>query len=82
TLPEENDALQKRIKDASAYFIKQLDELQQYILKSTAVTDSKQDAKSYNENLKEVFSLVAEKKHLLAGFTEGFSVENYYHPLQ
>lgn len=76
--PEENAALQKRTKDASAYFVKELGELLQFISKSPAVTDSKMQAKNYNEALKDVFVLVAEKKHLLQGFINGFSIENYY----
>lgn len=78
-LPEENPSLQKRTKDAAAYFVKELEVLLQLISKSPAVTDSKMQAKNYNEALKDVFITVAEKKHLLNGFTDGFSIEKYYH---
>jgi hypothetical protein len=76
--PEENTALQKRTQDASGYFVNALNELLQFIVKSPAVTDSKMQAKNYNEALKDVFTLIAEKKHLLQGFMSGFSIENYY----
>ncbi len=79
TIPEENQMLQKRTKDAAGYFVKELDQLLQFISKSPAVTDSKMQAKNYNEALKDVFIAVAEKKHLMAGFIDGFSIEKYYH---
>ncbi len=78
-LPEENQSLQKRLKDAVVYFVKQLDQLLQFISKSPAVTDSKLQAKNYNEALKDVFVAVAEKKHLMNGFVNGFSIEKYYY---
>jgi hypothetical protein len=78
-IPEENQVLQKRTKDAAGYYVKELDQLLQFISKSPAVTDSKMQAKNYNEALKDVFVAVAEKKHLMTGFVEGFSIEKYYH---
>jgi hypothetical protein len=78
SLPEENVSLQQRLSAASAYFIKQLDEIIDFIKQSPAATDSKQHAKAYNDLLKDVFVLLAEKKHLLNCCVEKFSINNYY----
>ncbi len=78
TLPEENHFLQKKIKDAAEWFVTQLENIIQYILTSPADTDSKQHAKVYNEGLKDVFTLLAEKKHLLQSCTTAFTIKNYY----
>jgi len=77
-LPEENSQLQQRLTAASDYFISQLEEVMQFISKSPATTDSKQYAKAYNESLKEVFALLAEKKHLLHSCRSQFAVDKYY----
>jgi len=77
-LPEENQQLQQRLTAASDYFTKQVDEIITYIRQSPAITDSKQHAKAYNDQLKEVFVLLSEKKHLLQCCLENFSVINYY----
>jgi hypothetical protein len=77
-LPEENNLLQKRLTEASAYFISQTDEIIQFIFTSPAITDSKQHAKAYNDSLKEVYALLAEKKHLLHCCQSNFTIDNYY----
>ncbi len=77
-LPEENNTIQQRLHSAADYFIKQLDELIETLRQSPASTDSKMHAKAYNDNLKEVFVLLAEKKHLLQSCMESFSVNRYY----
>lgn len=77
-LPEENKNLLQRTYAAADYFIKQLDEIILFIMQSPAVTDSKQHAKAYNDALKDVFVLMAEKKHLMQCCVPSFSVNNYY----
>jgi hypothetical protein len=77
-LPEADDVVVKRAADAAGYFIKQLDEIIDYIKQSPAVTDSRQHAKAYNDALKELFVLLAEKKHLLNSCLPKFSISNYY----
>jgi hypothetical protein len=76
--PEENKALQDRTKDAVVFFVRELSDLLSFISSSPAITDSKVLAKSYNDILREVFTFTGEKKHLLEGFTGGFSIEQYY----
>ncbi len=77
-LPEENDQLQQRTAAAAYYFIQQLDELVTFIKQSPATTDSKQHAKTYNDALKEIFVLLAEKKHLMHCCRDRFTVNAYY----
>ena len=78
TLPEENIHVLQRAAAAADYFTKQIDEIIEIIKKSPATTDSKQHAKAYNDAIKEVFVLLAEKKHLMLSCMEKFSVDNYY----
>lgn len=78
TLPEENEPLQKRVKNASVFFTNEMNGLLQIISASPAVTDSKMQAKNYNDLLKDIFILTAEKNHLLQGFVNGFSIDKYY----
>ncbi len=77
-LPEQNNLLQERLAAASDYFINQTGEIIQIIFSSPAITDSKQHAKAYNDALKEVYALLAEKNHLLHCCQLKFSVENYF----
>ena len=77
-LAEEDTRLLQRAADASNYFVKQLDEIIEFIKQSPAVTDSKQHAKAYNDSLKDVFVLLSEKRHLLNSCLPKFSVGNYY----
>ncbi|MFT4152386.1 helix-turn-helix domain-containing protein [Parafilimonas sp.] len=78
-LPEENDGIQQRLHSAAEYFAKQLEVLMGTLRQSPASTDSKQHAKVYNDGLKEIFILLAEKRHLLQCCIEQFSVSQYYH---
>ena len=64
--PEENIALQDRIKVAAVYFNNEINRLLQFIHTSPVITDSRLNAKEYNESIREVFALLAMKKFLLA----------------
>jgi hypothetical protein len=77
-LPEQNDALQQRLSKAADYFIEQLEQIIQLLFQSPVSTDSKQHAKAYNDSLKEIFTLLAERKHLMHCFKPQFSINNYY----
>ncbi|HYK45713.1 MAG TPA: helix-turn-helix domain-containing protein [Parafilimonas sp.] len=72
-----SQALQQRLMAASSYFAGQADEMMQLIKTSPAQTDGRQHAKVYNESAKEMFNLLAEKKHLLDCCRTGFSIGNY-----
>jgi hypothetical protein len=77
-LPDQYQLLQQRLSKAADYFIEQLEQTVQLLFQSPATTDSKQHAKAYNDALKEVYSLFAEKKHLLHCCQPKFSIEKYY----
>lgn len=77
-LPEQDETVLQRLAAASGYFIQRADELMDTVKQSPAITDSKQHAKSYNDSLKDLFVLLAEKKQLLQSCLPEFSVEQYY----
>jgi hypothetical protein len=78
TLPENNNTLQERIKKAAAWFNRQLQNLLQLILSSPAVTDSKQYAFTYNDEIKELFTLLAQQNNDLAACCNGFAIDDFY----
>jgi hypothetical protein len=77
-MPEENAFLQPRIKAAAQYFSKELQQLLQVLSQSPAVTDSRQYSTDYNEELKNIHAVVANRLHLINGCISGFTVANYH----
>ncbi len=78
TLPENNRALQERLKKAAIYFEQQLQEITQFILSSPATTDSKQHATTFNELLEEIFVVLSAKQNGIASCINGFNVETFH----
>ena len=76
--PEENKPLQERIIAAAKYFIAEANSLIQYITKSPSVTDSRLNAKEYNETLRELFAQLSMKKFMLEGFNNRFDMEAFH----
>ena len=77
-LPEQNIDLQERIKKAALYFVDQTELLIQFLFSSPAVTDSKQYAMAYTEDLKELFTILSQKKHSIQSCKQGFNVAVYH----
>lgn len=77
-IPEENKPLQERIVAASKYFIPALSFLIQFISQSPAITDSRLNAKEYNEALREVFAQLSMKKFMLEGFGNRFDMDAFH----
>jgi PIF1-like helicase/Helix-turn-helix domain/HRDC domain/Helicase len=77
-IPEENTALQERIKAAANYFTGESQSLLQLIPQSPAITDSRLYAKEYNETLKEVFAQLSLKKFLMDGCNGRFDMEAFH----
>ena len=77
-VPQENLPLQERIKAAAVYFISEINALIQYIQQSSVVTDSRLNAKEYNENIREAFAQLAVKRFLLEGFNGRFDIEAFH----
>lgn len=63
---------------ASQYFNEQLQKTGEQLLESPALTDSKANAMDYNDEIRTIFGLIEEKKHILKGIKEHFSVEEYF----
>jgi hypothetical protein len=77
-MPEENALLQQRVKAAAQYFSNELRQLLQFLSQSPAVTDSRQYAIDYNEGLKNIHTVAANRFHLINGCINGFAVTNYH----
>ena len=77
-LPEQNLDLQERVKKASVYFADQAESLIRFLFSSPAVTDSKQYAMAYTDDLKELFTILSQQKHSICSCTEGFNVAIYH----
>lgn len=76
--PEEDQPLQERIKAAAGYFIKETASIIQFLKQSPAITDSRLQAKEYNESIKEVFAELGVKKFILEGFSGKFDIQTYH----
>lgn len=76
--PEQNTSLQERVKKAAAYFEGQLDAMLKLLQSSPAVTDSKQYSMAYNEDIKELFIMLAQQAKFMAATKEGFNVDAYH----
>ena len=77
-IPQESHMLQQRVMAASKYFTGQFSDLINIILKSTAVTDSKQLAKVFNDLLYNLFSNLSEKKFFFEMCSNGFDGYNWH----
>lgn len=73
--PETDAALQQRIGAAAQYFSTHLKNLLDHLHNSPAIADSKLHALEYNEYLKQIFSVLAMKHHLMTASKDGFSIE-------
>lgn len=76
-LPEDNTALQERVKAAAKFFSAALQQLLQFIIKSPAVTDSRQHALAYAELLKKIHLSMHYQLHLIKSCLQGFSIILY-----
>jgi hypothetical protein len=77
-LPEKNTALQERIKKAAHYFYNEIYQFIDQLKKSPAVTDSKQYAIAYNEDIRELYETLALQQHLIHSCINGFTVDNFH----
>ena len=76
-LPENNEALQKRLVAAANHFIPELENVKNEINKCPAETDSKITATDFNKLLLDLYGAICLRLHLLRGCTNGFNVNNY-----
>jgi hypothetical protein len=76
-LPEENEALQKRLIGAAQYFIQELGKLKKSIPQLKSITDSKILAKEYYDKAADLFYAISFKLHLMEGCAAGFFTEKF-----
>lgn len=77
-IPVDESFLQNRIEAACSFFTQRLNSLIKTLKNSPAVTDSRTHASVYNENIKALFSVVAQKIYIMNGLKGNFSVEDYF----
>lgn len=73
-----NVQLQNRLAAACPYFNEEIAKILSLLNQSPAITDSKIHAQTYNDELKNSFSGLAQKQHILNGIRELFSVDTYF----
>ncbi|MGC3978188.1 MAG: AAA family ATPase [Paludibacteraceae bacterium] len=76
--PLNHTYLQQRLQAAEKYFTEKFSTFSEELKKSPASIDNKQIAKSYDDDLKEIFTLAEQKKHLIIGIKDHFSIQKYY----
>lgn len=76
--PIDNKLLQERLSASSEYFDSKLEELLEQIAESPAYSDDKKIAKSYDEDLLNVYTQVAQKRGLILNLKQEFTIENYF----
>ena len=76
--PVDEAYLQARIAAAANFFCGRLDALMDTLRRSEVTSDSRDQAGEYEEEMEALFTEAAQKRHLLAGLKERFTVEDYY----
>lgn len=76
-LPEENEALQQRVKKAAIYFFEKISSLYNDIKALAIDTDNAATRKQLTENLQQLQLAVFEKKYVLQKTQNGFNAINY-----
>ncbi len=76
--PIDEDLLLERLTASSQYFEEKLEFLLDQIADSPAYTDNKSIAKSYDEDLLNIYTQVAQKKEFISKLKDEFTIENYF----
>jgi hypothetical protein len=76
--PVDEQYLQERLGAASQYFIERNHSLIKHILKSPASTDSHDNARDYNQALKNVYDLICLKNFMLKQIKHPFEPSSYF----
>ena len=77
-LANDTRKLSERLQASSAYFSEELDVFLELIKSSPATTDNRTNGKQYENDLSALYTLAAQKKHLIKGFKADFSIEKYF----
>jgi len=76
--PTNEDYLSERLTAAATYFTGKIENLLETLRQSPATTDSRENARDYNDQLRTTFGFAAQKLHVLKGIKHPFSVEDYF----
>lgn len=76
--PLDEAFLKERITAASVFFDDKLDVVIDTLYESPASTDSRANAKAYDDRLNEIFSFVSQKRYIINGIVENSSIERYF----
>jgi len=76
--PVNEDHLTERLNAASTFFSEKITTLLETFQQSPATTDSRENAREYNDLLRTNFAYIAQKLHVLKGLKYPFSVDNYF----
>ena len=75
---DKEEQLKERLQAASVYFFDKLETLTETLRQSPAITDSRENAKVYDEGLDDIFTLSEQKKHSVKGIEKGFNVDDFF----
>ena len=78
TSPIDENLLQERLTASSQYFNQKLGNLLEQIADSPAYSDNKSLAKSYNDDLLNIYTQAAQKKEIISNLKQEFTIENYF----
>jgi hypothetical protein len=76
--PVDEQYLQNRLQAAAQYFIEKNNALIKHIIKSPASTDSHDNARDYNQLLKNVYDLICLRNYLLKNIKHPFEPTSYF----
>ena len=78
SMPVDELLLQERLSASAQYFVGKLDSLLEYIAESPAYTDNKELAKSYDEDMLNAYTQIAQKRAFIAQLKKEFTIEDYF----
>lgn len=76
--PIDEKLLLERLAASSPYFVAKLNNLLELVSDSPAYTDNKSHAKSYNDDLINIYTQVSQKKEFMSKLKQEFTIENYF----
>ena len=76
--PIDASYLSARLKASQKYFSDKIDALLSTMRETTATTDSRTNAREYDDSISTLFTAAAQKKHMITATAHNFSVEAYY----
>lgn len=75
---DKSEYLSERIQAATVFFTEKLKSLSETIKQSPVQTDSRDNAREFNEQIRNVFAVVSQKQHIMNGLKGIFYVEDFF----